>query len=139
PVSRTTPTLLFVVAVFSPLILVSISSSILLMDFDLLKLLLESFEPIANTPIPNVATDPNAHPTKKLGIDHEFSRQVGAISLLQILDDLRSGFAVDLASGLDSGLAFFHFESQQTPVLFQTIDVLPRLSLAERADRGPHS
>ena len=33
--------------------------------------------------------------------------EVGAISLLQILDDLRSGFAVDVASGLDSGPALF--------------------------------
>src|SRR5262249_57289530 len=41
PVSRTTPTLLLVVAVFSPSIFVSISSSMLLMILALIKVLVE--------------------------------------------------------------------------------------------------
>ena len=76
PVSRTTPTLLLVVEVFSPAIFVSISSSMLLMIFVRLKLLLQALEAIADAAVPDVAAHADAHSAEKRRIDDKLSRQI---------------------------------------------------------------
>src|SRR5207253_6850251 len=56
------------------------------------------------------------------------------IFFLQIRDKRRTGFTIHLAHGFDSGVAFFHFESKQPPVIFQDVGVIARFSRDERVD-----
>src|SRR5437879_6804570 len=95
PVSRTTPTLLLVVDVFSPAIFVSISSRILLMIVDLVvvdlsKLFLQTFQSIAHTAVPNVAAHPNAYSTEKLRGKNKFCGLIASPLFLEVLDDSRT-------------------------------------------------
>src|SRR4051794_657738 len=155
PVSRTTPTLLFAVDVFSPSIFVSISSSMLLMTsyfrfcrgscrlplqtcVQWLELLLQAFEPIAYGSVPHVAAYANAHSAKQLRVNDELARQVAAVLVFQIGNDFRFHPRIYFSCGLNARTAFLQFKPKKPAVIFQDINIVTRFSgdqcVYERAD-----
>src|SRR5690349_8934644 len=79
----------------------------------------QPLETVTDGSVPHIASNPDSQSAQKFRSHDEFGSQLGAVFSLQTGDDLRSNFAGQFAGALNAGMAFFHFQPDQTLVILQ--------------------